>query len=40
MNGSQRNLGPSKNSNEWSWVGDGIKQKVYLNNKEAPVPKI
>ena len=28
---SQRNLGPPKNSNGWSWVGDGIEQKVYLN---------
>ena len=28
---SQRNLGPPKNSNGWSWGGDGIEQKVYLN---------
>ena len=28
---SQRNLGPPKNSNGWTWVGEGIEQKVYLN---------
>ena len=28
---SKRNLGPPKNSNGWSWVGEGIEQKVYLN---------
>jgi len=38
--GSQRNLGPPKNSNGWTWVGEGIEQKVYLNNEEAPVPRI
>lgn len=33
-------MGPPKNCNGWSWVGEGLEQKVYLNNEEAPVPRI
>ena len=27
----KRNIGPPKNCNGWSWVGEGSEQKVYLN---------
>jgi len=37
---SKRNMGPPKNCNGWAWVGEGSEQKVYLNNEEAPVPRI
>lgn len=33
-------MGPPKNCNGWAWVGEGFEQKVYLNNEEAPVPRI
>ena len=32
---SKRNLGPPKNCNGWSWVGEGFEQKVYLNVSQS-----